>query len=44
VLIKRGKLKKYFYADICVFDSQKIKNNSDLKILNFTPQVLKIFW
>ena len=36
-LIKRGKLKKNYYADICIFDSQKIKNNSDLKNLKAYP-------
>ena len=36
-LIKRGKLKKSFYADICVFDPQKIKNNCDLKNLKTYP-------
>ena len=36
-LIKRGKLKKSYYADICIFDSQKIKNNSDLKNLKAYP-------
>tara|TARA_B110000014_G_scaffold262764_1_gene257529 strand:+ start:359 stop:1954 length:1596 start_codon:yes stop_codon:yes gene_type:complete len=36
-LIKRGKLKKSFYADVCVFDPQKIKNNCDLKNLKTYP-------
>ena len=36
-LIKRGKIQKTFYADICVFDPKKIKSDTDLKNLKSYP-------